>query len=186
MCLRTLGLFFPGHKPNCFLGWTWSTDWYSSSSLLPGQPGIPKPAPSSLDGVEYHWLPLALAGIAYFGDWQCSGDGCERVCRGEAGERHSGEQDETVHFTHWGPLCALESAQMGVLQKGGYSPYPLRGCFRRGISLNLLQFRLNLGLLCFIVPLSGWFYDQCCRMTTPETLCKLPFLFPAVKMIAQQ
>lgn len=91
-----------------------------------------------------------------------------------------------LRFAHWGPLCALECAQMGVLQKGGYSSYPLRGCFRRGISLNLLQFQLNLGLLCFLVPLSGWFYDQCCRTTTPESLCELPFLLPAVKMIAQQ
>lgn len=135
---RPLGLFFPGHKPNCFLGWTWSTDWYSFSSLMSGQPGIPKPAPPSVDRVEYHWLPLALAGIAYFGDWQCPGDGHQHVCGGETGERHSGEQDETVHFAHWGPLCALGHAQMGLLQKGGYSSYPLRGCFRRGISLNLL------------------------------------------------
>lgn len=106
LCLRTLGLFLPGHKHNCFLGWTWSTDWYFFSSLLSGQPGIPKPGPSSVDGVEYHWLPLTLAGIAYFRDWQCPGDGCTHACGGEAGERQSGEQDETALRTLGSTLCS--------------------------------------------------------------------------------
>lgn len=183
---RPLGLFLPGYKLNCFLGWICPAGQYLVSSHLCGQPGLPKPAPSF--SCRLGWLmnvsfPLAVANIACFGALLMHRSGMW-VRRMEG----VGEKQVGLLRQRWTGWCSalrklvchrvLECTQKSsCFPKGRLSHLiPTEDISDMALAWIHYSFDSTLGLLGFIVSLSHWFYDQCCRKTIPESLYK-PFPF---------
>lgn len=154
---------------------------YSFSSLLSGLTWNTK-ACTFISG--WGWIPLVafdfLLALPILGIGSAQEVDVHMLVVGEAGERQSGEQDETAH---WGPLCALECAQIwSVLQKEWlFHLIPLEDASDVAFPW-ICAVSTQHKLLCFLVPfpLVSW---PMLQDDTPESLCELPFLLQQWKWL---